>query len=1371
MRSLHLPKLQLILLVVVLLSFASIVHAQSLFIEKKPFGPVDGSSKAIAWGDYNKDGFQDLYITNGEEQAKQVNFLFKNLGNGSFEKITTGAIVTDQFTSGGCAWGDFDNDNDLDLYVTTNTGNPFDLQRQNFLYENNGDESFTKNLTAGPPVTDAEFSATCAWGDYNNDGYIDLYVHNGWWAKQNNSLYQNNGNKTFTKITSADIVGAAGATFIGSSSWTDFDDDGDIDLAVAGGSGPNNFLWRNDGGAVFTKLDIFDEGDTQACSWGDYDNDGDMDLYFTNYGESESAPEANFLYQNNGDGTFTRNTTAGPIVTDLAFSTGSAWGDVDNDGDLDMFVGSVGDPTTASSYLYINNGDGTFSSNTTSGATDSTFVYGVAFADYNNDGFLDMVTSRYGANMLYENNSPNLGNTNHWITINCAGTVSNKAGIGAKVKVKATINSSVVWQLRDINTETGYASHNSLQAHFGLGNATTISEIKVEWPSGIIQTLTNVAVDQILTITEAAGGESIAVTSPNGGEDWQIGSSHDITWSSDETSGTVHIEYSTDNGSNWADVVASTTDDGSYTWTVPNAPSTLCLVRVTDTDSDPSDESDATFTISEVASITVTAPNGAEDWEVGTSQSITWTSESTSGTVHIEYSTDSGSNWADVTASTTDDGSFDWTIPNAPSANCLVKVSDTDGTPTDQSDAVFTISQTPFITVTAPNGAEDWEVGSSHAITWTSNKTSGNVHIEYSTDNGANWADVTASTTDDGSFDWTIPNAPSATCLVKVSDTDGTPADQSDAVFTISQIVYTLTMVANPVAGGTTAPTPGDHPYDAGTIVDINATANPGYEFQNWSGNVADANDDETTVTMNSNETVTANFTKVGVSITDLRASNMTENILLEWSAAEGITTYNVYRGTTFDFVPDVAAGTNRIAANITDEDAGTAGIQWTDTGNGANVVGDVATNYFYKVTAVSGEEFEPSNVAGEFDYQLVTTSGTDINRIVLIMNTADTRRSIATAENLAQAIPYCSDVYWWDASGQGTVGHVKGLPFNNFAVQPGYAYSVSVTKDTVWTVAGSYDNVSFNLVTTSGTDINRIGVPLAKAVLTTADQLGVNIPNCTDVYLWDAAGQGTLGHVVGLPFNNFAVRAGYPYSISITAPTTWPDYGEGELLASAPQVQGAGFRPDKSLAGGNIPHTVFGQIQHPDVEKLTLRAWISSRPGQVLTTGQVGVGIDKNYWYVGVSNFAANWNIGDSLIVTLTDEENGLYGSAVVVLSSDGSDDAGSIQLTGATRVAGVNLSELPKEFNLLQNYPNPFNPETKISYGLPQTAFVTVQIYDISGRLVRTLADENQGAGYHQVTWNGQDNFGRLVSSGVYFCKMKSGNFQKSMKLIFAK
>ncbi|NOY58113.1 MAG: hypothetical protein GXO75_04135, partial [Calditrichaeota bacterium] len=116
-------------------------------------------------------------------------------------------------------------------------------------------------------------------------------------------------------------------------------------------------------------------------------------------------------------------------------------------------------------------------------------------------------------------------------------------------------------------------------------------------------------------------------------------------------------------------------------------------------------------------------------------------------------------------SSTTDDGVYEWTIPNNPSTTCLVRVTDTDGSPADQSDAVFTISAAPSITVSAPNGGEDWEVGSVQNITWSSNKTSGTVHIEYSTDSGTNWADVVSSTTDDGVYEWTIPNNPSTTCL------------------------------------------------------------------------------------------------------------------------------------------------------------------------------------------------------------------------------------------------------------------------------------------------------------------------------------------------------------------------------------------------------------------------------------------------------------------------------------------------------------------------------------------------------------------------------------------------------------------------------
>jgi hypothetical protein len=185
--------------------------------------------------------------------------------------------------------------------------------------------------------------------------------------------------------------------------------------------------------------------------------------------------------------------------------------------------------------------------------------------------------------------------------------------------------------------------------------------------------------------------------------------------------------------------------------------------------------------------ITVTAPNGGEVWQVDNTYAITWASNGTSGNVRIEYSTNNASSWTEEIASTPDDSSYYWTIPDTPSDNCLVRVSDTDGTPADTSDAVFTISSTSSsITVTSPNGGEVWQVDSTYDVTWMSNGTSGNVQIEYSTDNGSSWTEVIASIQDTGSYPWVIPDNPSDSCLVRIIDTVGNPSDISDAVFTIS---------------------------------------------------------------------------------------------------------------------------------------------------------------------------------------------------------------------------------------------------------------------------------------------------------------------------------------------------------------------------------------------------------------------------------------------------------------------------------------------------------------------------------------------------------------------------------------------------------
>jgi len=211
-------------------------------------------------------------------------------------------------------------------------------------------QSFTK-ITIGDLVNDGANSQACSWGDYDNDGDLDLFVANR--NNQNNFLYLNNGNGTFTKVTSGSIVNDGGDSQGGS--WGDYDNDGDLDLFVANRNNQNNFLYLNNGNATFTKISsgsiVNDGGHSEACSWGDYDNDGDLDLFVANrYNQN------NFLYLNNGNGTFTK-VTSGSIVNDGGDSQGGSWGDYDNDGDLDLFVANR---NNQNNFLYLNNGNATF---------------------------------------------------------------------------------------------------------------------------------------------------------------------------------------------------------------------------------------------------------------------------------------------------------------------------------------------------------------------------------------------------------------------------------------------------------------------------------------------------------------------------------------------------------------------------------------------------------------------------------------------------------------------------------------------------------------------------------------------------------------------------------------------------------------------------------------------------------------------------------------------------------------------------------------------------------------------------------------------------------------------------------------------------
>ncbi|MDP2915495.1 MAG: SBBP repeat-containing protein [Candidatus Aminicenantes bacterium] len=194
-------------------------------------------------------------------------------------------------------------------------------------------------------------------------------------------------------------------------------------------------------------------------------------------------------------------------------------------------------------------------------------------------------------------------------------------------------------------------------------------------------------------------------------------------------------------------------------------------------------------------SIVVTSPNGGETLHTGLTHDITWLSFGQVGNVRIEYSTDSGTTWTDITGSTENDGSYNWLVPDAASTSCGVRISEAeDGDPSDINDVVFEISNNPIIIVTSPNGGESWAVGSTKDITWLSAGVAGNVKIEYSTDNNATWTEITGSTENDGIYAWLIPDAASDTCLVRISRADeGTPVDLSDAVFSIKAASILIT--------------------------------------------------------------------------------------------------------------------------------------------------------------------------------------------------------------------------------------------------------------------------------------------------------------------------------------------------------------------------------------------------------------------------------------------------------------------------------------------------------------------------------------------------------------------------------------------------
>lgn len=457
-----------------------------------------GAYLACAWGDYDNDGFPDLVVTCANSSAPQRNILFHNNRDGTFNKVTNTAVSLEARDWRGCAWADYDNDGNLDLFVVSDNSRGF--PSQNELFRNNGDGTFTKMTAAsvGAIVPGGGNSDGPAWGDYDRDGFLDLFVA----TFDTDLMFHNNGDGSYSNVTSN--IGIPLSNQGGyRAMWGDYDNDSWPDLLVQV-SDPTvtpgaSVAYHALGGGLFTNFVSGLQRNYQNAGssvWADYDNDGYPDMVVPRFG---GLP--NLVYHNNGDGSFALMTTnqVGSIAGDLLDAYQCAWGDYDNDGFLDVFL-----LRQTSGILYHNNGAGVFT-RVVSGSPVNDLLNGsvsATWVDYDNDGFLDLFVPNNGGgsistNLLYRNS----GNSNAWLKVKLVGTASNRSAIGAKVRVQATIRGKSMWQVREINTGDGF-SGGPLEAHFGLGDATNIDQVRIEWPSGIVQTTNNVAPRQFFTVVE-----------------------------------------------------------------------------------------------------------------------------------------------------------------------------------------------------------------------------------------------------------------------------------------------------------------------------------------------------------------------------------------------------------------------------------------------------------------------------------------------------------------------------------------------------------------------------------------------------------------------------------------------------------------------------------------------------------------------------------------------------------------------------------------------------------------------------------------------------------------------------------------------------
>ncbi|MDH7914032.1 FG-GAP-like repeat-containing protein [Winogradskyella sp. SYSU M77433] len=446
----------------------------------------------ISFFDYDNDGWDDITI--GTAQGDNVRF-FKNFNGNYIEQSIN--IITDNTRNKQINWVDIDNDGDNDLFITSDTTG-------NKLYEDLGNMVMLDITASSGMLTESLVTYGASWGDYNNDGFLDVFVSNRDTSIPN-ILYKNNGDNTFTIANleaGLDLDPTLYLSFC--SAFIDYNNDGYQDIYVINDKlDYTNTLYENNGDGTFTDVSAVSGTniaiDAMSATIADYNNDGWLDIYVSN-----DIP-GNVLLKNNGDGTFT-NVAVETGTTFNSVAWGAVFLDADNDTDEDLFIsgehnGSIPGYLSSAFYksFYSEDGIYNFNLNNSSIPNDFTISYSNAIGDVDNDGFPEIIVNNINHNniTLWKNNTVN---ANNWLRVKLEGTTSNKNGIGSFIEISINGNK----QYRYTLCGEGYLSQNSATEFFGLGGNIQIDYIKVTWLSGIEDIIYNVGANQQLNIVEGS---------------------------------------------------------------------------------------------------------------------------------------------------------------------------------------------------------------------------------------------------------------------------------------------------------------------------------------------------------------------------------------------------------------------------------------------------------------------------------------------------------------------------------------------------------------------------------------------------------------------------------------------------------------------------------------------------------------------------------------------------------------------------------------------------------------------------------------------------------------------------------------------------